>query len=77
MIVHVKLFAGLRELLPEDKTPYPMELPRAATVAELLRHLSIPDDKPLILLINGVHATRETTLHEGDTLAVFPPVAGG
>ena len=77
MIVNVKFFAGLRDLLPEGKDPHPVDMPLDATVGELLDQLQVPPDKPRIILVNGVHARRDHNLKEGDTLAVFPPVAGG
>ena len=77
MIVNVKFFAGLRDLLPAEPSPYPAEMPLEATVGELLDHFQVPPDKPKIILVNGIHADRDHTLKEGDTLAVFPPVAGG
>jgi molybdopterin converting factor small subunit len=30
-----------------------------------------------MILINGLHADEDTTLKEGDLLALFPPLAGG
>lgn len=77
MTVQTKLFAGLREFLPAGSFPYPADLVEGSTVADALRSLKIPLEKPTILLVNGRHATLETVLSDGDTLSVFPPVAGG
>lgn len=77
MNVQIKLFAGLRGLLPEGRFPYPAELPDGATVADALRSLQVPLDKPTILLVNGRHATLDTVLVEADVFSAFPPVAGG
>ena len=41
MIVNVKFFAGLRDLLPEGKSPCPVEMPMEATVGELLNHFGV------------------------------------
>jgi sulfur carrier protein ThiS len=48
-----------------------------ATVAEALEQLHIPQGEHPILVVNGRHATRETVLKEGDTLDVYPLLAGG
>jgi molybdopterin converting factor small subunit len=34
-------------------------------------------DKVKIIFLNGIHASGEETLREGDRVGVFPPVAGG
>jgi molybdopterin converting factor small subunit len=77
MTVHIKFFAGLRQLLPDDRVPYPADFPEGSTVDDALRRFEVPADKPKILLVNGRHATPQQILVEGDTLSVFPPVAGG
>jgi molybdopterin converting factor small subunit len=77
MTIQIKLFAGLREFLPEGAFPYPADLPPGSTVADALRALRVPRDKPTILLVNGRHASIEHVLSDGDILSVFPPVAGG
>lgn len=77
MTVQIKLFAGLRDLLPEGRFPYPANLPEGTTVADALRFLHLPEDKPRILLVNGRHAVPDHILRDGDALSVFPPVAGG
>jgi molybdopterin converting factor small subunit len=77
MRIQVKLFAGLRDLLPEGQSPFPAEVPEGATVADALRSLRVPEEKPKILLVNGRHAMPDYALQEGDVLSVFPPVAGG
>ena len=77
MIIKVKLFADLRKHAPSPGEDVQLlDMPVAYTVGEVLDHLDIPPDKPRVLLVNGIHAERETVLHEGDVLAVFPPVAG-
>ncbi|MBE0616756.1 MAG: MoaD/ThiS family protein [Proteobacteria bacterium] len=77
MVVHLKFFAGLREHLPREPSPYPTEVPDGATVAQILTLYRVPLDKPKILLVNGRHASLDQPLAHGDTLSVFPPVAGG
>ena len=92
MIVTVKTFADLRELLgPEFALP----VPEGATVRDLLRILGsrspvllpgILDDcgelKPYVNILKGGRNIRfikglNTELTEGDVIAIFPPLAGG
>jgi sulfur carrier protein len=74
MKISVKLFASLRDFGPniEEKS-----VPGNSTVESVVNSLSLPEDIPLLTLVNGVHADLKETLKEGDVLALFPPVGGG
>lgn len=82
MRVDVKLFASLRKKLPPSSGrpagKGTIELPDAATLADLIRHLDIPPDLAQMVLVNG-EQTREfgRALTDGDQISIFPPVAGG
>lgn len=82
MQVDVKLFASLRKKLPPSSGrpagKGAIELPDAATLADLIRHLDIPPDLAQMVLVNG-EQTRAFghTLADGDQVSIFPPVAGG
>jgi molybdopterin converting factor small subunit len=54
-----------------------VDLPDGATVGDLLKRLGIPDGMAALLLVNGTHQPPETVLKDGETLAMFPPLAGG
>ena len=79
MKVELKLYASLRSYLPEDIDGKNSELhvDEGKTVGELIRELSIPEDAPKILFVNGIHADKARVLEDGDRLALFPPIAGG
>jgi len=79
MKLEVKLFANFREFLPPGTEKYTcwVELEEGATIGQALGKLKIPDDLPMITLVNGLHQTFEEHLRPGDVLSVFPPVAGG
>jgi sulfur carrier protein len=79
MEIEVKLFATLREYLPEGSGQFSckVEIDSADTVGEVLKKLRIPDEMPKIILVNGVHSRLDQVLKVGDVLSVFPPVAGG
>ena len=79
MKVTAKLFAKLRDRAPEAAkgSAFDVELPGACTVGDLLRDWEIPEDIPLVIFVNSVHAEKDRVLQEGDVLAVFPPVGGG
>ena len=55
----------------------PVEIKEGVTVRELLEQLKVPRDAIKIIFLNGVHASGDEVLKEGDRLGVFPPIAGG
>lgn len=76
MKITVKLFASLREGRFKEKD---IEFPDDTTVQEVLKQLSITREEMEIgiLFINGKRAQFASVLRDEDTLAIFPPVAGG
>jgi sulfur carrier protein ThiS len=83
MRIKLKLFAMLTERLPPGSVDHTTELevPEGATARQVVERLHIPPELASLALVDGVHLTRrqfaERTLHEGETLAIFPPIAGG
>ncbi|HYB22074.1 MAG TPA: MoaD/ThiS family protein [Thermodesulfobacteriota bacterium] len=79
MKLEVKLFANFREFLPPGAEKYTcwLELEEGTSIGQVLQKLKIPDDIPMIALVNGLHRTFEDLLEPGDVLSIFPPVAGG
>ena len=79
MEIEVKLFATLRDYLPKGSGQFSckVEIDSADTVRDVLDRLSIPEEMPKIILVNGVHSNLDQVLKFGDVLSVFPPVAGG
>ena len=79
MNIKLKLFATFREYLPEGNDGHAsvLELIAGTKVDNVLDQLKLPKDIPKIILINGVQKTADENLKEGDTLSVFPPIAGG
>ena len=79
MEIEVKLFATLRDYLPQGSGLFSckMEIDGQTRVEDILGKLKIPEEMPKIILINGVHGKKDQVLKEGDILSVFPPVAGG
>jgi molybdopterin synthase sulfur carrier subunit len=83
MKIKLKLFAMLSERLPAGSENHTMELevPEGATPRQVVQQLGIPPELATLTLLDGVHLTQrqreERVLHEGETLAIFPPIAGG
>lgn len=82
--MHVRLFAGLRDRLPDaPRGRGEVELGAGASLLDLLDHLAIPPKLAQMVLVDGQQAPRKPgeraamILGEGQTVAVFPPLAGG
>ncbi len=76
MVVHVRLFAALRERAGRDQLE--LELPDGARVSDALAAVDeLARDLPLVLAVNREYAAADQTLHPGDELALIPPVSGG
>ena len=77
--IEIKLFFDLAKYLPhgsKNRTAY-IPLEEGTTVQGLLEILGLPPQMPKSVLLNGVRADSETELHESDSVAIFPPMAGG
>ena len=77
MKIHVRLFAALRERA--GTTHVELELPDGAQIADVWRALDLGGDEPssLAFALNRAYADREDPLHDGDEVALIPPVSGG
>ncbi|MGC8786428.1 MAG: MoaD/ThiS family protein [Anaerolineae bacterium] len=79
MRITVKLYATLRRYKP-DLTPgagFSLDVPPGATVGQVVAQLGIPDGVALVPMVNDEVQGLDHVLAEGDTLSLFPPVAGG
>jgi sulfur-carrier protein len=79
MKIEVALYATLAKYLPPDaqNRKASIEVRDGATVREVMNQLGIPQDFPNILLVNGRQAPEDAILKDGETLSIFPPLAGG
>ena len=80
MKIELNLYASLRAYAPnasQGEAKAPTEVGEGITIRELLAQLRIPGEAVKIVFLNGVRASGDETLKEGDRVGVFPPVAGG
>ena len=84
MRVALKLFATLSDYLPAEARStnrIELELAPDATVGRVIADFRLPPKLVHLVLVNGVFvppAAREgQALQQDDTLAIWPPVAGG
>ena len=83
MRITLKLFASLGEYLPEGafRNTIDIEIPERASLNAIIDRYQVPREMAHLVLVNGVFACEEdrdaALLKEGDSLAIWPPVAGG
>lgn len=83
MKIVFKLFATLTDYLPADRkyNAVELEVDPATTIGDLVARFNLPEKLVHLVLVNGVYVApadrASRTLQEGDTLAIWPPVAGG
>lgn len=83
MKIYIELYASLMSLLPPGKERFRREISvnEDITVQQLIEQFNIPEEQAHIVLINGHFVCgddRKTRkLVDNDTVAIWPPVAGG
>jgi len=81
ILITVRLFASAKEVAKLSETK--VELPIASRAGVVLDHLSdsypaMTKLRPFIrLAVNEAYVDSDFTLHDGDEVAVLPPVSGG
>ncbi len=84
MKITFKLFATLQDYLPPEAkstNALMLDLDDSTTVDQLVERFNLPRKLVHLVLIDGTFVPpAERTgriLHDGETLAIWPPVAGG
>ncbi len=79
MDIQVKLFATLQKYAPSPEigVRFPLELPSGSTIADVMKHLGIPETEVKISYVNGRARADAYRLKDGDEVGIFPPIGGG
>ncbi|MDI6749039.1 MAG: MoaD/ThiS family protein [Rhodocyclaceae bacterium] len=84
MKITFKLFAALQDYLPaaaRARNALELELPEGTTIGQVIERFGMPQASCKLVLVDGLFvppAERGTrTLKDGETLAIWPPIAGG
>lgn len=83
MKITFKLFATLGTYLPLQRQGNLVEIdvPEGTTPDDLVDRFGVPEDMVHLVLLNGVYLEKDQrsnhALKPGDTVAIWPPVAGG
>ena len=84
MKVTFKLFASLQDYLPVEAkmtNALALDLDEGTTVQDVIDRFALPQKSCKLVLIDGnfvpPEARASRVLKDGETLAIWPPVAGG
>jgi sulfur carrier protein ThiS len=84
MRITLKLFASLQDYLPVEAKMHnalPLDLDDGTTVQQLIERFALPQKSCKLVLVDGNFVPPEAraarALRDGETLAIWPPVAGG
>ena len=83
MRVRLKLFANLSQYLPPgaERNLALVDVPQGSTPHQVMDLYRVPRDQAHLVVLNGIflmpHQRNSLVLSEDDTLALWPPVAGG
>ena len=84
MKITLKLFATLTDYLPaeaQQTNRLELDIDPTTTIEDLAERFHLPGNLVHLVLVNGLYIEHEErarrTLHEGDVLAIWPPIAGG
>ena len=82
--IKLKLFASLHQYLPLEAratNALDLEVPATTTADDLIERFGLPRQSCKLVLIDGVFVPPDQrttrTLRDGETVAIWPPVAGG
>jgi molybdopterin converting factor small subunit len=79
MRITVKLYATLRKYGPALPlgAGFTLDLPEGSDVAAVVERLGLPALVPLVAMVNDQAVHLDHVVVAGDTVSLFPPVAGG
>ena len=83
MQIKLKLYASLGEYLPDNAEKHTTQLTVSSdeTAFSVLEKFNVPKESAHLVLLNGIYLGPDERhipkFNDGDTLSVWPPVAGG
>jgi len=81
MKITLKTFASIRDIIGFNQLE--LDIPDDATAGSVIETLAEKHEglashrETLLIAVNSTYCGSDTTLKEGDTMALFPPVSGG
>ncbi len=76
-MIELRLFANLPELARSRKRRVEVTFRPGLTVGDVMAAEGLAGEDVRIILLNGVHASPQAELADGDGLSFFPALGGG
>lgn len=76
-MIRVLLFAGLKEQLQQSELTINRQEMTVRQLREELKKKSVPQASTLMIAVNEEFVTDQEIIHDGDLVALIPPVSGG
>jgi len=79
MKIKVRLYASLRDYVPEAKIGSTLEvdLPAGSVIQDLVNYYQLPVELVKLAYVNGIYQELNHELHDQDEIGLFPPIGGG
>ena len=79
MIVRIQMFSNFLKYLPQNTglTAWDVPLSEGTSIRDLLIHIKIPLDSPMVITVNDTNMTSEYTIQDKDVIKIFPVAMGG
>lgn len=79
MNIEIRLFASLASYAhhPSVSENSILNLDHPSTIRDAITLLGVPEGEIKLVFKNGVQASLDANLDEGDRLGIFPPIGGG
>ncbi len=79
MKIRVKLFATFQKHLPRGVglDGVEIDVKEGTTLKDIYHLFKLPEKTPKITLVEGKHQKENYQVTEGETISIFPPIAGG
>ncbi len=77
MRITLRLYGNLRKYASDKRDRTVVEVADGQTIKQVLESLGVPESGWWMAAVNDTVVPQDVTLHEGDLLEIFEPVAGG
>ena len=79
MEIEIKLYGNLGHYLSDgvNRFAFRKSVGEQTTVQEMMRELGVPEQIPIVVIVNGRRVERDYVFKDGDAVNVFRPTGGG
>jgi molybdopterin converting factor small subunit len=75
--IRVKLFGQLSSRIKDGNSEVELDLAENTRIKDILRYFKIRESSGMLVLVNNRISVKETILHTGDKIKIYPLAIGG